>query len=137
MRAAGPPPLVAAAEAPSSAAVRAQLDRIIASSEFAAPERLRRFLQYIVDETLAGRADRIKAYTVGVEVFGRDESFDPQADTVVRIEAGRLRRRLEHYYLNGGTGRSRTNRDPKGSLCPAFHPACRGPDRRLSAHQRR
>jgi adenylate cyclase len=95
VRAAGPPPPAAAAEAASSAAVRAQLDRIIASSEFAAPERLRRFLRYIVEETLAGRADRIKAYTIGVEVFGRDEGFDPQADTVVRIEAGRLRRRLE------------------------------------------
>jgi adenylate cyclase len=127
VRAAGPPPPAAAAEAASSAAVRVQLDRIIASSEFAAPERLRRFLEYIVEETLAGRADRIKAYTVGVEVFGRDESFDPQADTVVRIEAGRLRRRLEHYYLSAGQEDLVRIEIPKGAYVPLFIQHAAGP----------
>jgi adenylate cyclase len=54
--------------------------------------RQARFLRYIVEETLAGRADRIKAYSVGTVVFERDASFDAQSDPVVRIEAGRLRR---------------------------------------------
>ena len=88
---------------PSPEAVREQLDRILASGEFVAPDRLKSFLRFAVEETLAGRAERLKAYTIAVDVFGRDESFDPQTDPVVRMEAGRLRRRLERYYLAAGT----------------------------------
>ena len=61
-------------------AVRVQVARILASSDFKAAERNRRFLSYIVEETLAGRGDRIKAYNVAMAVFGRDDSFDPQSD---------------------------------------------------------
>ena len=60
------------------------------------------FLRYIVEEALAGRADRIKAYNIATAVFGRDEEFDPQSDPIVRVEAGRLRRALERYYLTAG-----------------------------------
>jgi adenylate cyclase len=127
VRTTGPLPPAAAAEAPSPAAVRAQLERILASPEFTVPERLQRFLQYIVNEALAGRADRIKAYTIGVEVFGRDESFDPQADTVVRIEAGRLRRRLEHYYLSAGQEDLVRIEIPKGAYVPLFAQHAAGP----------
>ena len=67
--------------------VRAQLKRILSSAEFNVPDRLRRFLLYIVNETLSGRSDRIKAYSVAVEVFGRDARLDIQSDPVVRIEA--------------------------------------------------
>src|SRR4051812_31614802 len=56
--------------------VRAQLERIVASAEFTVPERARRMLRYVVEEALAGRGERIKAYTVAVEVLGRDEGFD-------------------------------------------------------------
>ena len=77
---------------PSPEAVRTAVERIVTSPDFAASDRARRFLRYVVEEALAGRADRIKAFSVAVEVFGRDESFDPQNDPVVRIEAGRLRR---------------------------------------------
>ena len=87
---------------PSAEDVRAQLDRLLASPDFDVPARARRFLRYVVEETLAGRGDRIKAYSVGMEVFGRDENFDAQNDPAVRIEAGRLRRALEHYYLAAG-----------------------------------
>jgi len=57
------------------------------------------FLLFVVEETLAGRSDRMKAYTIGTSVLQRDEAFDPQSDPIVRIEASRLRRSLEHYYL--------------------------------------
>ena len=66
---------------PSRAEVRAQLEPILASAEFAGPERARRFLRYVVEEALAGRGERIKAYTIAVEVLGRDEGFDAHTPT--------------------------------------------------------
>ncbi len=100
--------------------VRAALDRIVASTDFTASDRARRFLRYVVEETLAGRADRIKAFSVAVEVFGRDETFDPQNDPVVRIEAGRLRRALERYYLLSGKDDPVVIDIPKGGYVPTF-----------------
>jgi adenylate cyclase len=82
--------------------VRAQLQRILDSPAFEASERRRRFLRYIVEEGLAGRADRLKGYAIATAVFDRDDSFDPQTDPVVRLEARRLRRALERYYLTAG-----------------------------------
>jgi TolB-like protein len=76
------------------------LQRITTSKGFDAPDRSRRLLEYIVREALGGRGNRIKAYSIATEVLGRPSSFDPQKDPVVRIEAARLRRALEHYYLN-------------------------------------
>ena len=71
-------------------------------------------------ETLSGRADRIKAYSIAVEVFGRGASFDPQSDPVVRIEAGRVRRALERYYLTAGSSDPIAITIPKGSYVPVF-----------------
>src|SRR3954454_7006644 len=100
--------------------IQAALDRVISSREIVNSERKKRFLKFIVQETLAGNADRIKAYTIAVDVFNRDPSFDPVSDPVVRIEAGRLRRCLEHYYLTeGATDRLRIT-IPKGSYVPQF-----------------
>ncbi|MBB3657663.1 TolB-like protein [Rhizobium sp. BK650] len=104
------------------AGVRAQLDRILASSEFLAPERGRRFLQYIVQETLEGRSEQLKAYTIAQAVFGRDASFDAQSDPVVRIEAGRIRRALERYYLVCGQDDLIRITIPKGGYAPHFSP---------------
>ena len=64
-----------------------QLRRLLDSKEFDASERNRRFLRYVVEETLAGRSERIKAYNIATTVFDRDEGFDPQSDPIVRIEA--------------------------------------------------
>ena len=83
-------------------------------------DRKRRFLKFIVQETLAGHADRIKAYTIAVDVFGRDPSFDPASDPMVRIEAGRLRRCLEHYYLTEGSADAVQITIPKGGYVPQF-----------------
>ncbi len=102
-------------------AVRAQVARILASADFDASERNRRFLSYVVEQTLAGRGDRIKAYGIAVAVFDRDDSFDPQSDPIVRIEASRLRRSLERYYLLAGQGDPIRIEIPKGGYVPAFH----------------
>ena len=60
--------------------------------------RRQRFLEYVVHETLAGRGERLKGYSIALEVFGRPHTFDPVADPIVRIEAGRLREKLRVYY---------------------------------------
>lgn len=100
--------------------IRIQLDRILVSTEFSVPDRVRQFLTYVVNQTLEGHADRIKAYSVAVEVFGRDVNFDIQNDPVVRIEAGRLRRALERYYLLGGSADPILIEIPKGGYVPRF-----------------
>jgi adenylate cyclase len=105
---------------PSAADVRAQLERLVASPDFDVPARARRFLSYVVEETLAGRGDRIKAYSVGMEVFGRDKNFDAQSDPAVRIEAGRIRRALAHYYLVAGLSDPVIIDIPKGAYVPHF-----------------
>ena len=106
--------------------MRAQLERLVASADFDVPERARKFLRYVVEETLAGRGDRIKAYSVGTEVFERDASFDAQSDPVVRIEAGRLRRALEHYYLVAGQSDPVLIDIPKGAYVPTSRRAAPG-----------
>jgi hypothetical protein len=58
------------------------------------------FLRFIVNETLEGRGDQLKGYTIGVSVLGKDQNFDPEQDSLVRIHAGRLRRLLHTYYLD-------------------------------------
>ena len=104
----------------STDAVRAELARVLASPRFDASERNRHFLAHVVEEALAGRTDRVKAYTIATEVFGRDPTFDPQLDSIVRIEAGRLRRCLERYYLTDGrTSRLRID-IPRGGYAPVF-----------------
>jgi TolB-like protein len=89
---------------PAEMAVRAQLDRILKSAPFHTSQRRQRFLEFLVNETLAGRGDRLKAYTIALEVFERPASFDPLIDPLVRIEAGRLRDKLREYYEVEGQG---------------------------------
>ncbi len=99
-------------------AIRAQLDRILHSSPFAQSRRRQRFLEYIVNETLAGRGERLKGYNVGIEVFDRPETFDPTVDPIVRIEAARVREKLREYYdTDGQADRVRIDL-PKGSYAP-------------------
>ena len=104
----------------SADAIRAELNRVLRSPQFDASERNRRFLEYVIKEALAGRAGRIKAYNIATEVFGRNVNFDPQLDPVVRMEARRLRRSLERFYLiDGGTSAVRIAM-PKGGYVPEF-----------------
>src|SRR5207302_9385254 len=80
----------------------AQLTRILASKAFRQADRLKRFLSFIVEETIAGRGERLKEFVVGVEVFGKDNSFDPRNDPIVRVQARRLRAQLARYYTQEG-----------------------------------
>ncbi|WP_183881762.1 adenylate cyclase [Rhizobium sp. BK512] len=111
------PPLLRPAPAPDE--IRGQLDLIIASPEFPRVGRSAAFLTYVTEEALAGRAERIKGYTIAVEVFKRSEGFK-QDDPVVRIEAGRLRRLLERYYLVAGQNDPIRIDIPKGGYAPSF-----------------
>jgi adenylate cyclase len=96
------------------------LQRVLSSRDFVNSNRKKRFLQFIVREALAGHADRIKAYTIALDAFDRDANFDPVSDPVVRIEASRLRRCLEHYYLTEGFADRLQIAIPKGSYVPLF-----------------
>jgi adenylate cyclase len=100
--------------------IRNQLDRILASPEFHATDKMRDFLRFVVDEKLAGRSHRLKGFTIAVEVFGRGEDFDANRDPIVRIQAGRLRRAIERYYLVGGVHDPILIDIPKGRYVPRF-----------------
>ncbi len=108
--------------------VRAQLDRILASPEFHATDKMRDFLRFVVEEKLAGRSHRLKGYTIAVNVFGRGEDFDAANDPIVRIQAGRLRRALERYYLVGGVRDPIQIDIPKGRYIPRFSLRSETPD---------
>ncbi|HXG16748.1 MAG TPA: hypothetical protein VNK50_10895 [Calidithermus sp.] len=91
---------------------------MLASRLFARAERHRRFLEFIVTETLAGRGDRLKGYTIGVHVFDRAPDFDPTLDAIVRVEAARLRAKLREYYDEEGRWDPVRFGLPKGSYRP-------------------
>ena len=100
--------------------VRAELERLCLDELFRDTTRMKRFLRYVVEETLDGRGDRLKGYVIGVEVFDRPENFDPQADTIVRVQAGQLRRRLDLYYADRGQSSRVRILVPKGRYAPTF-----------------
>ncbi len=106
--------------APSAPDIRAALARLSDSPDFRASPHGRAFLGYVVEQALAGHADRLKAFDIALAALERDASFDPQVDPIVRIEAGRLRRDLEHYYLTAGRGDPIRITIPKGQYAPAF-----------------
>lgn len=95
--------------------MRAELERILASRCFEQAGRSSSFLRFVVEQTLAGQGDRLKGYTVAIEVFGRPADFDAQADPLVRVEAGRLRRRLVEYYADEGAANPVRIELPRGS----------------------
>ncbi len=77
-------------------------------------------LRFVVEETLAGRGNRLKGFALAIAVFGRDETFNSQSDPVVRFEARRLRRDLDSYYMNAGRGDPVRITIPKGGYSPHF-----------------
>src|ERR1700683_1331818 len=100
--------------------VRAQLERILASAPFADAERARSFLRFVVERALEGRSAEIKEFVIAVEALGRNTSFDPKSDPIVRVEAGRLRERLRSYYEGEGEVDSVLISLPKGGYVPEF-----------------
>src|SRR5262245_32315622 len=99
-------------------AIREQLVRILNSGPFHQSHRRQRFLEYLVNETLAGRGERLKAYNVALEVFERPETFDPAIDPLVRIEAARLREKLREYYGTEGQSDAIHINLPKRTYAP-------------------
>ena len=116
-------------------AILEQLGCILSSAAFQGAERSRKLLSFLVERTARGQADEIKEYTLGTEVLGRSESFDPRTDPIVRAEASRLRQRLELYYATEGRAAPLMIRLPKGSYIPEFeqHPAVLEPGTVLKA----
>ena len=104
----------------SEKAVKQQLDRILGSATFQQVERLKRFITFIVTEAAAGSADELKEYVVGVQVFGKESSFDPRTDPIVRVQARRLRARLLRYYHDEGQHDEVIIDLPKGGYAPVF-----------------
>jgi tetratricopeptide (TPR) repeat protein len=100
--------------------VRAELDQILRSRVFIQSHRIRRFLQFIVEESLLGQPHRLKEYPIGLEVFDRREAFDPRVDSIVRVEARRLRNKLEEYYRTDGRDDHVRILLRKGSYMPVF-----------------
>ncbi|MFU0507154.1 tetratricopeptide repeat protein [Pseudaminobacter sp. NGMCC 1.201702] len=98
----------------------AELERILTDPKFRSSERNKRFLRYVTEKLLEGEGDKIKAYSVAVDVFGRPEDFDPLIDPIVRIEAMRLRSSLAHYYEVHGQGNLLRIDLPKGGYVPVF-----------------
>ena len=99
-------------------AIREQLDRILNSGPFQQSRRRQRFLEYIVNEALAGRSERLKGYSVALAVFDRAETFDSNIDPIVRNEAARVRDRLREYYEGDGQGDPIRIELPKGTYMP-------------------
>ncbi len=108
------------APAPSSEQVRAQVIKILRNSPLSRSARTRRLLQYVIEQALAGNSKRLKQYAIATEVLGRSSDFDPDIDPVVRLEAGKLRRVLEDYYLRAGANDPVRISIPKGGYVPTF-----------------
>ena len=100
--------------------IRAELQRILASGIFATADRMKRFLRFVVDETLAGKGDDLNESSLGIEVYDRDETFDPRVDSIVRVDAGRLRSKLREFYESEGASSRIRIEIPKGSYKPLF-----------------
>jgi len=114
----------------SADAIQLELRKILASETFSHSERLCRFLRFTVEEAVQGRGAKLKEYQIGVEVFDRKAAYDPRADPIVRVEAGRLRAKLEEYYRAEGRDDPVLISFRKGSYVPAFGPALARPSPR-------
>jgi hypothetical protein len=111
---------VAAGDNNSTAAILAHLDKVLASDAFRRAERLSRFLRFTVEGVVRGEAHRIKEYVLGLEIFGRNQDYDPRLDPVVRVEARRLRAKLQEYYEQEGRDDAVRFVFPKGTYVPIF-----------------
>ncbi len=105
---------------PSSTQVLEQLERMLQSSVFRGAARSSTLLRFLVEQTLAGHADRLKDYTLGAEALGRGDAFDPRTDPIARVEASRLRSRLELYYATEGASDPVVITLRKGGYVPVF-----------------
>ena len=103
--------------------IQQQLELILHSKDFMASQRLKDFLGFIVQATLDGKGEELKAYKIAIDVFGLEEDFDPNTNPMIRTEAGRLRSKLDHYYLRNPHSEIYIS-IPKGAYAASFsrHP---------------
>ena len=116
-------------DAPAQASqVRGYVEQILASPAFSGSARRAQLLRYLVERGLAGEADRVNEYAIGIDVFGKPESFDPRSESTVRAEFSRLRQKIKEYYAtDGGADAIRIDFLPR-SYVPAFtFPATESP----------
>lgn len=102
--------------------VRAELVRILDSGAFRTSKRCREFLAFVVEHTLEGRTDRLKERSIGVELFGRDASYDTHEDPIVRVKANEVRKRLAMYYKEEGAAAPFRIELPPGGYVAAILP---------------
>ncbi len=102
------------------ALIGAHLDKVLSSGTFTGAESLRELLSFTVNETIAGRGGDLKEYLLAVAVLGKKDSFDPKADPIVRVQMGRLRRRLLRYYAGEGQEDMIVIDIPTGTYTPVF-----------------
>lgn len=113
------------------------LSRMLGSPLFTKSPRQRDLLRYLVNQTMAGNAARLKGYVIGVEVFGRGADFDPAVDAIVRVEVARLRARLSEYYAGAGQTDTLHIALPKGGYAVEFRRRDTvAPPAAISAHRR-
>ena len=96
------------------------LTKITDSEQFTGQKNLKKMLRYVTEKTLQGEENSIKAYTIALDVFDRSTSFDAANDTIVRVQAGKLRRTLEWYYRSSGSNDTVRIHIPKGTYVPQF-----------------
>ena len=105
-------------KSPSSQGTLQQLAKILESRVFKKSERMRRFLRYIVEMTLAGKQSEVAEYSLGLEVYDRTDEFDPRLNSIVRVDAARLRSKLREYYETEGKDDLVHIEIPKGTYIP-------------------
>jgi hypothetical protein len=110
-----------AAEKPSRFEILKQLEKIATSEHFRNSKRYPALLRFIVEHTLSGRTDVLKERTLGTEVFGKPSDYDTNADPIVRVTAGEIRKRLAQYYRTAGHEHELCIDLPLGSYVPQFH----------------
>ncbi len=113
--------------------VRLTLGRVLADREFAASPRICALLRYIVEEALAGRADRLKAFTIATVIYGRGDDFDAQSNPLIRVEALRMRRALARYFTGPGQADPIEIAVPRGGYAPLFTRRGPAPDAAIRA----
>src|SRR5580658_2820314 len=109
---------------------RAELRAVLASKEFQRAPRLAHLLSYLCEKLFAGEEHQIKEYSIGLEVFARGDSFDQDSDSIVRVEANRLRKRLADYYAGDGASHELQITIPVGQYVPKFADRPRRPQPR-------
>jgi tetratricopeptide (TPR) repeat protein len=105
---------------PAAPAVRETLERLLASETFGRSERARKLLRYLVEREQAGEADKLKGFSIAMDVFGKDGDFDSSTDAVVRVQAGRLRELLQQYFANEGIAEPVRIAIPRGGYVPSY-----------------